>query len=48
MQAKATNATLYNNQTFIIISAWKKCHKTVCTSLPDDEHLDVGNMSKLN
>ena len=26
--------------------AWKKYHKTVCTSLCDDEHLDVRNMSK--
>ena len=46
MQAKATNAKLYDNQTFITISAWKKYHKTACTSLPVDEHLDVWNMSK--
>jgi len=26
--------------------AWKKYHKTACTSLPEDEHLDVRNMSK--
>ena len=26
--------------------ARKKYHKTACTSLPDDEHLDVRNMSK--
>jgi len=25
---------------------WKKYHKTACTSLPEDEHLDVRNMSK--
>ena len=24
----------------------EKCHKTACTSLPEDEHLDVQNMSK--
>jgi len=24
----------------------KKCHKTACTSLPEDEHLVVRNMSK--
>jgi len=24
----------------------KKYHKTACTSLPEDEHLDVPNMSK--
>jgi len=23
-----------------------KYHKTACTGLPDDEHLDVRNMSK--
>ena len=28
------------------IDAWKKYHKTACTSLPEDEHLDVRNMSK--
>ena len=28
------------------IDAWKKYHKTAYTSLPDDEHLDVRNMSK--
>ena len=27
--------------------AWKKCHKTACTSLPEDGHLDVRNMSKI-
>jgi hypothetical protein len=26
--------------------AWKKYHKSPCTSLPEDEHLDVRNMSK--
>jgi len=26
--------------------AGKKYHKTACTSLPDNEHLDVRNMSK--
>jgi len=26
--------------------ARKKYHKTACTSLPEDEHLDVRNMSK--
>ena len=26
--------------------AWKKYHKTACTSLPEDEHVDVRNMSK--
>jgi hypothetical protein len=25
---------------------WKKYHKTACTSLPEDEHLDVRNMTK--
>ena len=25
---------------------WKKYHKTACKSLPEDEHLDVRNMSK--
>jgi len=25
---------------------WKKYHKDACTSLPEDEHLDVRNMSK--
>jgi hypothetical protein len=29
-----------------LISALKKYHKTVCTSLSEDEHLDVRNMSK--
>ena len=24
----------------------KKYHKTACTSIPEDEHLDVRNMSK--
>jgi len=28
------------------MDACKKYHKTVCTSLPEDEHLDVLNMSK--
>ena len=28
------------------MDVWKKYHKTVCTSLRDDEHLDVRNMSK--
>jgi len=28
------------------MDAWKKYHKTACTSLPEDEHLDVRNMSK--
>ena len=33
---------------FIIISALKKYiyHKTACTSLPEDEHLDVRNVLK--
>ena len=26
--------------------AGKKYHRTACTNLPDDEHLDVRNMSK--
>jgi len=26
------------------MDARKKCHKTACTSLPEDEHLDVRNM----
>ena len=25
---------------------WKKYHKIACTSLPEDEHLDVRNMLK--
>jgi hypothetical protein len=28
------------------MDAWKKYHKTACTSLPEDEHLDGGNISK--
>ena len=28
------------------MDAWKIYHKTACTSLPEDEHLDVRNMSK--
>jgi len=28
------------------MDAWKKYHKTACTSLPEDEHLDVRNASK--
>jgi len=28
------------------IDALKKYHKTACTSLPEDEHLVVRNMSK--
>jgi hypothetical protein len=28
------------------MDAWKKYNKTACTSLPEDEHLDVQNMSK--
>jgi len=28
------------------MDARKKYHKTACTSLPEDEHLDVRNMSK--
>jgi hypothetical protein len=28
------------------MDAWKKYHKAACTSLPEDEHLDVRNMSK--
>ena len=28
------------------MDAWKKYHKTARTSLPEDEHLDVRNMSK--
>jgi len=35
----AINQTAYKD-------AWKKYHKTSCTSLPEDEHLDVRNMSK--
>jgi hypothetical protein len=27
------------------MDAWKKYHKTACTSLPENEHLDVQNMS---
>jgi len=30
----------------VYIDAQKKYHKTACTSLPEDEHLDVRNMSK--
>ena len=29
------------------MDAWKKYHKTPRTSLPEDEHLDVRNMSKI-
>jgi len=28
------------------MDAWKKYRKTACISLPEDEHLDVRNMSK--
>jgi hypothetical protein len=28
------------------MDAWKKHHKAACTYLPEDELLDVGNMSK--
>jgi len=28
------------------MDAWKKYHKTACTSPPEFEHLDVRNMSK--
>ena len=28
------------------VLASKKYHKTACTRLPEDEHLDVRNMSK--
>jgi hypothetical protein len=28
------------------LDAWKKYHKTACTSLPEAEHLHVRNMSK--
>ena len=28
------------------MEAWKKCHKTACSSLPEDGHLDVRDMSK--
>jgi len=28
------------------MDAWKKYLKAACTSLPEDEHLDVQNMSK--
>jgi hypothetical protein len=28
------------------MDAWKKYYKTACTSLPDEGHLDVRNMSK--
>jgi len=28
------------------MDSWKKYHKRSCTSLPEDEHLDVRNMSK--
>jgi hypothetical protein len=27
------------------MDAWKKYNKTACTSLPEDEHLDVRNIS---
>jgi hypothetical protein len=30
----------------VYMDARNKYHKTVCTSLPEDEHLDVRNMSK--
>jgi len=30
----------------VYMQAQKKYHKTACTSLPEDEHLDVRNMSK--
>jgi hypothetical protein len=26
------------------MDAWKEFHKTACTSLPEDEHLDVRNI----
>jgi hypothetical protein len=28
------------------VDAWYKYYKTTCTSLPEDKHLDVRNMSK--
>jgi len=28
------------------MDAWKKYRKTACTSVSEDEHLDVWNMSK--
>ena len=28
------------------MDAWKKYHKTACTRFPEDEHLDVRNMSE--
>jgi hypothetical protein len=30
----------------VCIDAQTKYHKTACTSLPEDEHLDVRDMSK--
>ena len=34
------------DQTAAYMDALKKYHKTAFTSLPEDEHLDVRNMSK--
>jgi hypothetical protein len=39
MAHPAINETAY-------MDAWKKDHKTACTTPPEDEHLDVWNMSK--
>jgi len=30
----------------VYVDAQTKYHKTACTSLPEDEHLNVRNMSK--
>jgi hypothetical protein len=38
-------ATISGPQT-AYIDMWKKYRKTACTNLPEDEHLDVRNMSK--
>ena len=32
------------DQTAAYMDAWKKCHKTARTSLPEYEYLDVRNM----
>jgi len=46
MHAKAQQAKQIYQYNNIKVDAWKKYHKTACTSLPEDEHLNVRNMSK--
>jgi hypothetical protein len=37
---------VFDTMTRLLIRMLEKYHKTACTSVPEDEHLDAQNMSK--